>query len=240
MPRITLTRDLHQPNLIVGGCSFTYNYSTTDSSAWPSYLRDRCGFEQLFDCSQAGAGNYHISNAIQWCIEEQDPDPSKTFVVVMWSGYNRDSVIAKANALDEVECIPNLKYNYNNQSVYLRYGDLGQLKELKSNESRAVENYLYVSSLYNYLQNRKIPFVFLDFLDRSLPNRTNEFDIGLYLPAKLQQRYHNMFAPVRNLYEYALHNDMLSSDDFHPSPIGPLWTDEVLVPYLIANGVKQS
>ncbi len=231
-PKLSLTSSLQCSNLIVGGCSFTYNFSDTDSSAWPCYLRDRCGFKKLLDCSVPGAGNYHISSAVQWCIEEQDPDPSDTVVVVMWSGNNRDSVISKPG----LETQYPWKYNYTDQAMFFQQDNLGHLK---SKESRAVENYLYVSSLYNYLQNRSIPFVFLDFIDRAIPNRSNDVAVDSYLPVKLQQRYRSMFAPVRNFYEYALRNDMLNADDFHPNNHCHLkWTDEVLVPYLVANGVK--
>ena len=231
-PKLSLTSSLCRSNLIVGGCSFTYNFSDTDSSAWPCYLRDRCGFKKLLDCSVPGAGNYHISSAVQWCIEEQDPDPSDTVVVVMWSGNNRDSVISKPG----LETQHHWKYNYTDQAMFFQHDNMGQLK---SNESRAVENYLYVSSLYNYLQNRSIPFVFLDFIDRSIPNRSNDVAVDSYLPVKLQQRYRSMFAPVRNFYEYALRNDMLNSDDFHPNNLCHLkWTDEVLVPYMVTNGLK--
>ena len=75
--------------------------------------------------------------------------------------------------------------------------------------------------------------MFLDYLDRSLPSLTVDFDIVPYLPAELAQRYRSWFAPVDNIYAWCLRQDLLAHDDFHPSPDGHLtWTDRVLIPYL--------
>jgi lysophospholipase L1-like esterase len=42
-----------------------------------------------------------------------------------------------------------------------------------------------------------------------------------------------MFTKIVTPYEFAVKNDMLADDDFHPSPDGHLnWTREVLLPKL--------
>lgn len=223
---------LGRKNLVVGGCSFTYNISDTDSSHWPYYVRDRLGFEQVYDCSLPGAGNYHIGSSIQWAVETEDFDPADTFVIVMWSGNYRFSGIGSP-AKNPSET---WSYNYTDSAVY--YTDKTAAAH-KSYASIAVENYLYISSLWNYLSNKGIPFMFLDYLDRSIANRSfNEFDIKGYLPEHLQARYKSFFSPVETIYSYAVKNDLLYTDDFHPDMAGHLaWTDHCLVPYIQAHRV---
>jgi hypothetical protein len=80
-------------NLIVGGCSFTYNNHETSAVTWPYYLRDLGGFEQVLDCSLPGAGNSHIADSLQWALEVDRPEPADSLVIVMWSGCDRDDYI---------------------------------------------------------------------------------------------------------------------------------------------------
>ena len=80
-------------NLIVSGCSFTYNSLDTTSLTWPYFLRDLGGFDQVLDTSLPGAGNSHISNSLIWALEMDQPDPATSLVIVMWSGHDRDDYI---------------------------------------------------------------------------------------------------------------------------------------------------
>jgi hypothetical protein len=80
-------------NLIVSGCSFTYNDVDTAPVTWPYYLRDLGGFDQVLDCSLPGAGNSHISDSLIWGLEIDQLDPAASLVIVMWSGHDRDDYI---------------------------------------------------------------------------------------------------------------------------------------------------
>ena len=88
-------------NLIVSGCSFTYNNHETSASTWPYYLKDLGGFDQVLDCSMPGAGNYHIASSLQWAIEMQNPDPTNSLVIVMWSGNDRDDYICPQSIITD-------------------------------------------------------------------------------------------------------------------------------------------
>jgi len=76
-------------------------------------------------------------------------------------------------------------------------------------------------------------FIFLKWLDPSLPNITLEFDIKKYLPVLLQKKLNSMILNITDPYTYALKNDLLKDDDLHPSPDGHLnWTTQILLPKL--------
>jgi hypothetical protein len=228
-------------NLIVGGCSFTYNNHETSAVTWPYYLRDLGGFEQVLDCSLPGAGNSHIADSLQWALEVDRPEPADSLVIVMWSGCDRDDYICPE---ENIKPYP-FKFNYSRDvasgiSGGLHAGadgntnaGLSELAKTKTLESRAIENYLYINGLWHYLKNSGYQFVFLNFLDSNLPSRTSHFDITKYLPTPVKDQYNLMFTKTIDLHTWALKNDQLISDDFHPSPDGHLdWTRKVLLPKL--------
>jgi lysophospholipase L1-like esterase len=239
---LATARDSGITNLIVSGCSFTHNPSDQHSVSWPQYLAARYAIPTVDNVALSGAGNSHINASVQWLLECNNYDRAHSLVVVMWSGNDRDDLIIDSSCLDPKYPV---RFDYAaGVSAAITGGSSDRCRtnvqhsfrvvtDLKRPASRAVENYLYVNSLYNYLQNNSYRFVFLDYLDRSLPNRTLDVDITPYLSDQLAQRYRSRFAPVENIYAWCLQQDLLEPDDFHPSPDGHLaWTDRVLIPYL--------
>jgi len=229
-PRVfEVVNNLKYKNLVVGGCSFTYNISNTDSSSWPYYTRDKCGFDQVYDCSVEGAGNYQILTSVIYSLEEQNLDPSNTLVIIMWSGYNRDSKIVPVTTKSNSGSV----YNYTDEVVSIITTNP---HSQKNKTSQALENYVYIISLYNYLKNQGYQFEFLNFVDPKIPNRGSTFDITEFLPKKLQKNFLSMFTKIENFYTYCLKHELLQEDDFHPTMQGHLeWTHNVLVPALHAN-----
>jgi hypothetical protein len=227
-------------NLIVSGCSFTFNNHLTEPVAWPYYLRDICGFEQVYDTSMPGAGNYHIASSLQWALELDPVDPADSLVIVMWSGNDRDDYVAPDSngkgATDfEFRYTANCFSGQTGGSDESSRGNVREgLKNLaitKTYESRAVENFLYAVSLESYLKQKGYKFIFVEYMDRSLPARSLDFDIRTWLPPTQQQRYTAMFTPMTDPYAWALRTDQLWDDDYHPSPNGHLsWTREILIP----------
>lgn len=221
-------------NLIVSGCSFTYNNHDTLAVTWPYYLRDLGGFDQVLDCSLPGAGNYHIANSLQWAIEVDKPDPASSLVIVMWSGCDRDDYIC---AEEHINAYP-YKFNYGKNIATAIPSNsvsdtLSNLSRTKNLDSRAVENYLYINGLWHYLKNLKYQLVFLNFLDGNLTSRSGHFDITKHLPSTISHQYKAMFTKITDPYTWALKNDLFSDDDFHPSSNGHLdWTQRVLLPKL--------
>jgi hypothetical protein len=233
-------------NLIVSGCSFTYNNHENSAVTWPYYLKDLGGFDQVLDCSLPGSGNHHICNSLQWAIELDKPDPNSSLVIVMWSGYDRDDYICPETNI-KTFTVNNLespfKFNYSkNVASGITAGmnnncntkkSFKEFTETKSLESRGIENYLYITGLYNFLQNNGYKFLFLDYLDRSIPSRTTDFEIIKFLPPTIKKNLSNMMTKIIDPYTWAVKYDFLTEDDFHPSPNGHLdWTQKVLLPKL--------
>lgn len=237
-----MMHDFGLQNIIVSGCSFTYNNHETSAVTWPYYLRDLGGFDQVYDTSMPGAGNYHISNSLIWALESDQLDPEKSLVIVMWSGADRDDYITPSSNINEYP----FGFNYSkNVSSAITGGSHpaagGNTLEsarhffaTKTNESRSIENYLYITNTWNYLQNNGYRFVFLNWCDSDLPSRApNHFDIKKHLPTQARKNLENMIVSVTDPYEFALKNDLLWDDDFHPSPTGHLtWTKTILLPKL--------
>ena len=235
-------KDLGFKNLVVSGCSFTYNNSYEHIVTWPYYLRDFGGFDRVIDCGMPGAGNYHIMNSMIWTLENENINKDETLIIIMWSGFSRDDCIMDSKQKTNYS----FKFNYNK---YVSTGISGGssdksrgntdsafkgIQRIKSAKSRAIENFLYITALYNYLENKKFKFIFLDFLDYKLPNRSDEFNPMDYIPENLQKNYKQMFFPIENIYKFALTNNLLEDDDFHPSPNGHMqWTKQQLLPRLI-------
>jgi hypothetical protein len=228
-------------NLIVDGCSFTYNNHETSAVTWPYYLKDLGEFEQVLDCSLPGAGNSHISNLLIWALEIDYPDPSNSLIIVMWTGNDRDDYICPSTNRKsypfEFKYTDELSSGITGGISVTAFGNtIRAFKDFsltKTLESRAVENYLHMVKTAQYLTAHGYKFVFLNFCDPKLPSRTNHFDINPYLPIPAQNTLNSMLTPIMDPYSYALKNDLLMDDDFHPSPNGHLeWTQTVLLPKL--------
>lgn len=243
------TFDSKLKNLLISGCSFSRNNISSDelqqhALSWPVYLRDKLNFDMLYDCSLPGSGNFHICNSIIWTLETQSFSPKDTFIAVMWSGNDRDDLIIDSQYLNNY--YSNFKYN-NNVATAISGGDIEnsfpnvdsfQVKHLKSLESRAIENYLYITSLYHYLKSQNYKFIMLDYMGkREIPALSNDFSIFKYLPINCQHQLKKMICyDIEDIYSWSFRNNMLSDDYFHPSHNGHLtWTDNVLVPFLANN-----
>ena len=238
---LPVQHDFGYDNLVVSGCSFTYNNSVTTACTWPYYLRELGNFKKVYDCSLPGAGNYHISHSLQWELGEGKLDPNNTLVVVMWSGNDRDDLIGTKDILNDYP----MSYYYFSSAVSLITGgshqeayvntsaNIKSINTVKSHQSRAVENFLYRDSLKTWLDHRGYRSVFLEYIDRSLPNRTKDFEITPYLPPSYQKRLNDITSQCMDLYTFSLKNDLLFNDDFHPSDEGHIqWTKEILIPFL--------
>lgn len=210
--------------LVSGGCSFSENHSEDYPTSWPYYLADSLGIEQVTNVAYGGMGNRYISDSVHWLLEIEDFDPVDTLVVVMWSGFDRHSYLIT----DDTE---SKKFKFTDQVQVAR----SDREDSKGIPARAVQNYLYISNLYHYLHSRGYTSFFIDWLDRSIPSRSTDVDIVPYLPEALQQRFLTMVdRGPRNFYEYAVRNNQLDIDDFHPNMQAHYgWTTQVLAPWII-------
>jgi hypothetical protein len=241
--QFNIIHDFGIQNLIVSGCSFTYNDVDTAPVTWPYYLRDLGGFDQVLDCSLPGAGNSHISDSLIWGLEIEKPNPVNSLVIVMWSGHDRDDYICpkehmnnypfqfnySKNVMSSITGGNALESNGNNISDGLK-----KLSMTKTLESRAIENYLYIVKTYQYLKSLNYKFLFLNFVNTTEPvGGTNTFDIKKYLPNPTKQKLDLMITEIDDPYHFSVRHNFLGGDTFHPIPFGHLrWTKKVLIPHL--------
>ncbi len=230
--------------LIVSGCSFTHNHSDTIMMSWPYFLRDLGGFEEVLDCSIPGAGNSHISDALVWGIEMDQPVPENSLVIVMWSGCDRDDYICPASnirpktlaSFNYTEDVMSGQTGGSHESVRTNIltGDtFKQFTSTKNNNSRAIENYLTIAKTWHYLKSKNYKFVFLNFLDSSLPSKTQHFNIKKYLPDHLSKSLDRMMLDVVDPYTWAVDNNLLADDNYHPTAESHFsWTKKILLPKL--------
>lgn len=228
-------------NLLVSGCSFTENKNSQHIISWPYFLRDLGSFDQVIDCSCAGAGNTHIHNSIIYELEtNRNITAENTLVVVMWSGYDRDDFIVSPDVVKHP--YPDSYFYDNDCYVGMTGGITGEsnlivsvdaVKKIKSDHSRAVENYILVSGLYHYLKSKNFNFVFTEFVTPKTVLYP-EYDIVDYLDSGLANKFITMtrqMAPTLGCWSIPfLH---LSSDGFHPAgKVHLSWTKQILIPYL--------
>jgi hypothetical protein len=122
-----------------------------------------------------------------------------------------------------------------------RNGIADELKKLslsKSNESRAIENYLYIAKTYQYLKSLNYKFLFLNFINLKEPVRgevggTDSFDIRKHLPNLAKQKLNSMMTEIDDPYHFSVRYNLIDADNFHPSYYGHLrWTRKILIPHL--------
>lgn len=234
--------DLGYKNLIVGGCSFTYNNSENHICTWPYYLRDYGNFQNVYDFSMVGGGNTHTFNSMIYGLEKNPTILDNSLILVQIAGHDRDDYIIDVNEINNYPFI----YFYEKQSVvgitggenisnFKNKDPIRQIKNMKNYECRAIENFVKISALNSYLTSTKSKFIIFEYRDYSLPGRDKNFDLKKYLPDVIVKKYNEIVTelPV-NFYKFCLKNNLLEPDDFHPSPEGHRrWTLEHLLPFLV-------
>lgn len=252
------TLDSGYKNLLVNGCSFTSNLlNPVDGQkfalTWPAFLRSRINIDNYYDCSLPGAGNYHIFSSTIWAIENTKSfNKDNTFIAIMWSGNDRDDDIVDNQHVQKYSWKHNYSKNVSsgltggsNQTATSNIKKCNwEIKQFKSKQSRAIENYIYIQSLYSYLKEKQFNFIFLDYMsdEREIPFISEDFSILKYLPEYASENLKNMVQyNCKDIYSYCFENDLLSEDLYHPGTTGHLeWTDNVLIPFLIENNYFSS
>ena len=226
-------------NLLVSGCSYTWNNSQQHVCSWPYYLRDIGGFDQVIDCSQSGAGSNHIFNSI---INEIEADTQinkhNTLVVVMWSGLTRTDVIATQDITEPWHFMSN--YNFDQRFATLSIFNhtvqddplsvlCQQYKRLIDTDSQIYESMLKILALECYLKQKEFDFIFTSWMN-PVPE-LNRID------SVLTTKVVGLLSSIPYLDEYAKQKNQKEPDG-HPTPDGYLgWTQQHLVPYLESRNI---
>jgi hypothetical protein len=226
-------------NLLVSGCSYTWNNSDQHICSWPYYLRDIGSFDQVIDCSQSGAGSNHIFNSVINEIEtNSDLNKHNTLVVVMWSGLTRTDVIATQDITAPWHHMSN--YNFDQRFATLSIFNhtaknhplsvlCQQYKRLIDTDAQIYESMLKILALECYLKEKEFDFIFTSWMD-PVPELAR-------IQSTLTNKVVGSLSPIPYLDEYAKQKNQKESDG-HPTPDGYLgWTQQHLIPYLVSKNI---
>ena len=237
------------PNLLVSGCSYTWNNSESCAVTWPYYLRDLAAFDQVWDCSQPGTGYNHTHTAVVTELETNTAlQPENTLIIIMWSGSERVDITADRELVSTWTNMPPADLGWDISTLSLgrtrpswlnRHGRdpnaaVEQLRvqyhRLITRESQQLESAVRLISLAGYLAARGFESVFVDWDD------THEYQARPEMDPRAQGR----FADIETLGSWASRRQQRIPNDGHPTPDAHLsWTQEVLIPYLINNNYLQ-
>jgi len=236
--QFTTTHKTKFKNLLVSGCSFVYNNSEEYLCTWPYYLRDHAEFEEVYDCSQSGAGGNHIFNSTINEIETNNNiDNNNTLIIIMWSGLNRTDVVAERSITRPWHFMSN--YDFDDQYSTLSIFNIGgfdgstqidklcrQYKKLVSVDAQVYESLLKIIALKAYLDQKGFKSVITSWKDPRLElekTTISQTIVDSALSTLNEIEYLDSHATLKKLKER----------DGHPSPDGHLtWTREHLLPYL--------
>ena len=232
------THRLKFDNILVSGCSFTFNNSEEHVCSWPYYLRNHTDANEIYDCSQSGAGNNHIFNSVVNELEtNKSLTPDNTLIIVMWSGLSRTDVIATQDITAEWHHMSN--YHFDDKfSTLTIFGivdgktPLDELckkyKTLVDSDAQIYESLLKIIALKNYLENRGFNYVFTSFQD-PLPELSK-------VNSPMTKSVRNSLEDLPYLREYSIDSNRVEPCG-HPTPdCYAQWTREHLIPYLRSRG----
>jgi hypothetical protein len=231
-PAITPENWNKVPRHIQQECLGNFDWKHLTYLTWPIYTRDLLDIPTVYDFSCPGAGNYHISNSVMYGLEiNQNLRPEDTLVVIMWSGFDRDDFLVDKDSVS----LDTASYQYSDKTFLCYTGGLlggsnsllsiDNIKKIKSYTSRCIENYLYIISLKNYLENRGFEYHFTNF---SSNIKEHGFEIKEYCDFDLDSLF------TVNPYLGNFSTDTI--DGSHPTAEWHhRWSEEILVPQILSN-----
>jgi len=214
--------------ILASGCSFTAGNGLTEN--WVSHISRQHIVKNL---AKAGAGNQYISNSIQ--IEYE---PSFDIVLVMWSGLTRIDLTVNNFVFDMLsnsnKAILAGNYGYafvgdaythkHNESLLSTVGK--EIFKISNEETLACNSIINMISLQNFLKVQKIPYRFMSYVNYWDNKDTHaNLNFGIYKYQSCQDLVERLdfdnfvFYNDRRdgLYEFAVENNLLDADGFHPN-----------------------
>jgi hypothetical protein len=227
-------------NVLVNGCSFTFNNSDTDCCTWPYYLAETVGldFNQVYDCSQSGAGSNHVLySTINEIETNKNLSPEFTLVIVMWSGLARVDVIGKQDITKKWHTMSN--YHFDDKLATLSlFRERGTEKtnieklcklyfDIVGPTEQIYQSCLNIIALKNYLENKNFKFVFTSWQNSDLELSMVDNQLSNQVKSLLNNN-------LIFLGDWATEKDMLIPNDGHPNSEAHVhWTRQQLIPSLI-------
>ena len=212
------------------------------NGGWAEHIKDQCNIN-LINLARSGAGNTHIANSIitQCELNKFKIGPGNTYVIVMWSGPDRLDTMIDVKHIDYEQSRD--QFEYSPHSAWVGTGGargmgnnpavadtvLRPAYPYKNAHTQALECYVTICTTWHYLRNRGFKFKFLNYRNLSIPARDEAFDWLALIPEHLEAD--RMFMNCITPYEYAVREDMLSEDEYHPTEQGFVdWCKKHLLP----------
>lgn len=237
--------------LLVSGCSFTHNNHPTTHCSWPNAMA-HWGNMNITNLAIPGAGNAHVKNSILLHLEQVEIDIESTLIIVMWTGPERIDWITDQSSSNFSANYP-FNYNYTNSNELVLGGNwwsnkanthltrtLVEYSKYQSNSSLALQSWIHMQDLENYLVVHGYNYYFTSWFDYSSTvdqsNRWIDFDKELNqlgLKRNLNKWITNQ--PEQHLGNWAVaHPEYLLEDRLHVSWQGhEAWLREILLPNLV-------
>lgn len=169
-------------NVLISGCSFTQwpEYPGGPNICWPKFLGDLNSDWNIKNIAEPAAGNQYIADSVIRSVIQERPD----MVLVMWSGVSRLDYLT---SLED----PAWEHLYDSYGFYRRVDDCpnqlgyifsgGQMGTWYKNDvahkmfyemykvssplSLATINLMEIVKLQNFLENKKIPYYFMSYVN---------------------------------------------------------------------------
>jgi hypothetical protein len=218
-------------NLLIAGCSFT---ASVDS--WATQLQKIINPLQCINIGVSGAGNYTIGTNIVYFLELKKNYTSKnTTVVFNVSGLDRIDTMCPVdhpNANNYWAWDKDLGFNWINQGGFTGQQPPfnGMLQKHMGIDQIIKVNSLAIIQCISYLELNNFKYYFMlmdDQICKDSPTWFTKF---------LEQRRDKWitFDTHKSMYSYALANDQIGNDGFHPSPAG-----QILIAQAVASIINK-
>jgi hypothetical protein len=240
-------------NLLVGGCSFTQDgicgspptitsaggcsfieddaYVAAQPNSWAGFLAKKLQVTSMVNTATSNHGNILIANTILECINRFSYNPKETLVVVnLTEPWRFDLPCAYDHPDSDLGYIP-----WNQDLIPYSYLDRRRkiITQLEKNIDFAQIEYFTsntVEFLFNFLENKQIPFYFLTMNDCSSTKLQAVID-------KFQKHFIKL-SPGPSMLEYCQHtNSQISKDDFHPTRSAHEKIADQVYNYIVENEI---
>jgi len=226
-------------NLLVAGCSYTWNNSDQHACTWPYYLQRLLGMHQVLDCSQSGSGpDLAFNSIINEIVTNPLVNPETTMILVMWPELSRtDVIVTLDDMLERYHDMSLYRFtdNFANLSIYNQtdqghtaFDDLAaRYKRVIATDAQEYQSLLKMRSLAAALDNEDFYWMFLSW---DQPDLTRLKD--LRIPDAVVKSL-DLVEPIQTLASYARTTDQTIPGDGHPTSEAHLeWTRQVLLPHM--------
>jgi len=214
-------------NLLSAGCSFVYGAELSDSpdplgnnkpsnKSWVSLYANKKGYNHITEAT-CGISNVGIARKVISAVENEVVDK----VIVQWTFIDRFELRWNNDNYQTFAWWNSKDYSTDNKFVNEFRGKNKANTEIatlwyKNIHSKNTAYYYYIKSkveLGNYLNFKKIPYVFLDAENIEIP-KTDDIYINSY--TNISKNFNNLSFDGMGFYDWATNNNFPVGNEGHP------------------------